>query len=189
VIIGVDPAHQGADAAVIYLRQGLHCKKLGEYQRTTDDVWFAKIIAQFEDEYLADAVFIDYGFGTGIKSVSDNWGRDWQLIQFGGASADPEMANKRGEMYNSAKKWLKVGGALDSQQLAEELSAPEFSVVLKTSKIILEPKDDIKERLGKSPNDADAFVLTFAFPVIKKDRSGIPGRSNSNVITDYDPYA
>lgn len=42
-------------------------------------------------------------------------------------------------------------------------------MVLKTSKIFLEPKDDIKARLGKSPNDADAFVLTFAFPVVKID--------------------
>lgn len=186
-VIGVDPAHQGGDPAVIYLRQGLHCKKLGEYQRTTDDVWFAKIISSFEDQYQADAVFIDYGYGTGVKSVGDNWGRNWQLIQFGSGSTDPQMANKRGEMYNAVKTWLKDGGQLDSQQVAEELSAAEYKVRLKDSRIVLEDKASIKERLGKSPNDADALALTFAFPVVKKMQyvgSQEQGRSE----TDYDPY-
>lgn len=189
VVLGVDPAHQGADGAVIYLRQGLYCKKLGEWQRTTDDVWFAKVIQQLEDEHQADAVFIDYAYGTGLKSVGDNWGRDWQLVQFGSGSTDPQMANKRGEMYNSCKKWLNEGGCLDSQQVAEELSAPEFHTVLKTSKIMLEPKVDIKERIGKSPNDADALVLTFAWPVVKRDRAPGAEYRNNNVISDYDPYA
>lgn len=186
-VIGVDPSHQGKDPAVIYLRRGLHCKKLGEYQRTTDDVLFAKTVADFEDQYKADAVFIDYGYGTGLKSVGDNWGRNWQLIQFGGGSTDPEMANKRGEMYNSAKKYLKDGGQLDSQNLADELSAPEYKVRLKDSRKVLQDKEEVKELLGRSPNDADAFVLTFAFPVVKK-QSAAPGQEMGHSETDYDPY-
>lgn len=186
-VIGVDPSHQGKDPAVIYLRRGLHCKKLGEYQRTTDDVLFAKTVADFEDQYKADAVFIDYGYGTGLKSVGDNWGRNWQLIQFGGGSTDPEMANKRGEMYNSAKKYLKDGGQLDSQNLADELSAPEYKVRLKDSRKVLQDKEEVKELLGRSPNDADAFVLTFAFPVVKKQFAA-PGQEMGRSETDYDPY-
>jgi len=174
--------------AVIYLRQGLHTKKLGEWQKTTDDVWFAKIIAQFEDQYQADAVFIDYGYGTGVKSVGDNWGRTWQLIQFGSGSSDPQMANKRGEMYNAIKTWLKDGGSLDSQSIAEEISAPEFKVRLKDSKIVLQEKDEIKELLGRSPNDADALALTFAFPVLKRQHA-LPGEKRGGAVTEYDPYA
>lgn len=174
---------------MIYLRQGLHCKKLGEYPRTTDDVWFAKVIADFEDQYHADAVFIDYGYGTGLKSVGDNWGRSWTLIQFGGGTADPEMANKRGEMYKSARDALKLGAQLDSQDLADELSAPEYKVRLKDSRKILQDKDEVKELLGRSPNNADAYVLTYAFPVVKKQY--IPGQQNQQgkAITDYDPFA
>ncbi|EJL90260.1 hypothetical protein [Pantoea sp. GM01] len=186
-VIGVDPSHQGKDPAVIYLRQGLHCKKLGEYPRTTDDVWFAKTVADFEDQYKADAVFIDYGYGTGLKSVGDNWGRNWQLIQFGGGSTDPEMANKRGEMYNSAKKALKEGAQLDSQELADELSAPEYKVRLKDSRKVLQDKEEVKETLGRSPNNADAYVLTYAFPVVKK-QFGTPGQEQGRSDCDYNPY-
>lgn len=188
VVLGVDPAHQGGDPAVIYLRQGLHCKKLGEYQRTTDDVWFAKVIADFEDQYQADAVFIDYGYGTGLKSVGDNWGRQWTLIQFGSGSADPEMANKRGEMYKAARDALKDGAQLDSQELADELSAPEYKVRLKDSRKILQDKEEVKELLGRSPNNADAYVLTYAAPVMKKQHS-FAGQQQGKAITEYDPFA
>ena len=96
VIIGVDPAYSGVDDAVIYLRQGLHSKVLWTGNKTTDDLIMAKRIADFEDQYQADAVFIDFGYGTGLKSIGDGWGRTWQLVPFGGASTDPQMLNKRG---------------------------------------------------------------------------------------------
>lgn len=85
--------------------------------KTTDDLIMAKRIADFEDQYQADAVFIDFGYGTGLKSIGDGWGRTWQLIPFGGGSTDPQMLNKRGEMFNACKTWLKLGGALDDQRL------------------------------------------------------------------------
>lgn len=188
-VIGVDPSHQGKDPAVIYLRQGLHCKKLGEYQRTTDDVLFAKVIADFEDQYQADAVFIDYGYGTGLKSVGDNWGRAWTLVQFGAGTSDPEMGNKRGEMYKSARDALKLGAQLDSQELADELSAPEYKVRLKDSRKILQDKEEVKELLGRSPNNADAYVLTYAAPVTKKQFNYGQQGQQGKAITDYDPWA
>ncbi|TOM59645.1 terminase, partial [Vibrio parahaemolyticus] len=103
------------------LRQGLHSKCLWTGSKTTDDIVMAKRIADFEDQYQADAVHIDYGYGTGIYSIGTGWGRDWQLVQFGSASTDPQMLNKRGEMYSSAKTWLKIGGALDDQETADDL--------------------------------------------------------------------
>lgn len=187
VIIGVDPAYSGVDDAVIYLRQGLHSKVLWTGNKTTDDLVMAKRIADFEDQYQADAVFIDFGYGTGLKSIGDGWGRTWQLIPFGGGSTDPQMLNKRGEMFNSAKTWLKLGGALDDQETADDLSAAEYKVRV-DGKIVIEPKEDIKERLGRSPGKGDALLLTFAFPVTKRLR--IPGQENQQgkAVTEYDPW-
>ncbi|NCH03918.1 terminase [Cronobacter malonaticus] len=166
VIIGVDPAYSGSDEACVYLRQGLHSQLLGCYQKTDDDVKFAELIAQFEDKHKADAVFIDFGYGTGIHSVGKSWGRKWRLVQFGGESADPAMLNKRGEIWNSMKKWMEEGGSIDDQQTADELVAPEYKVKL-DGKIVLEAKDDMKRRGVPSPNRADALAITFAFPVVK----------------------
>lgn len=187
VIIGVDPAYSGVDDAVIYLRQGLHSKVLWTGNKTTDDLIMAKRIAGFEDQYQADAIFIDFGYGTGLKSIGDGWGRTWQLIPFGGGSTDPQMLNKRGEMFNSCKTWLKLGGALDDQETADDLSAAEYKVRV-DGKIVIEPKEDIKERLGRSPGKGDALLLTFAFPVTKRLR--IPGQESQQgkAVTEYDPW-
>jgi hypothetical protein len=187
VIIGVDPAYSGVDDAVIYLRQGLHSKVLWTGNKTTDDLIMAKRIADFEDQYQADAVFIDFGYGTGLKSIGDGWGRTWQLIPFGGGSTDPQMLNKRGEMFNSCKTWLKLGGALDDQETADDLSTAEYKVRV-DGKIVIEPKEDIKERLGRSPGKGDALLLTFAFPVTKRLR--IPGQESQQgkAVTEYDPW-
>lgn len=188
-IIGVDPAYSGGDDAVIYMRRGLFAKKLWSGTKTTDDVVMAKRIADFEDKHQADAVFIDFGYGTGIKSVGATWGRNWQLIPFGGASLDPQMLNKRGEMYNSVKKWLQEGGALDEQETAEDLYSVEYRVKL-DGKIVLEPKEDVKERLGRSPGCGDALALTFAAPVMKRNRMPQAGNAipQGRTVTDYDPF-
>lgn len=127
----------------------------------------------------ADAVSIHFGYG---------WGRTWQLVSFGCASTDPQMLNKRGEMFNSAKTWLKLGGALDDQETADDLSAAEYKVRV-DGKIVIEAKEDIKDRLGRSPGKGDALLLTFAFPVSK--RVHIPGQQSQQgrALTEYDPYA
>lgn len=77
---------------------------------------------------------------------------------------------------------------LDDQETADDLSTAEYKVRV-DGKIVIEPKEDIKERLGRSPGKGDALLLTFAFPVSK--RINIPGQQSQQgrAITDYDPYA
>lgn len=82
-----------------------------------------------------------------------------------------------------------MAGAIDDQETADDLSAPEYVVRL-DGKIKLESKDDIKKRLGRSPGKADALALTFAYPVTKIDRNYSSPHSGVNVSnSDYDPFA
>ena len=87
------------------------------------------------------------------------------------------------------KNWLQEGGALDEQETAEDLYSVEYRVKL-DGKIVLEPKEDVKERLGRSPGCGDALALTFAAPVMKRNR--MPQGSNAipqgRTVTDYDPF-
>lgn len=187
-IIGVDPAWSGDDSFEIWLRQGLASKKLGSFPKNDNDVYMANVIARFEDEHQADAVFVDAGYGTGIVSAGATMGRDWTLVWFSGQSADPGCLNKRAEMWNGLKQWLKAGGSIPADnELRDELTGVE-TVPRLDGKIQLESKEDLKDRGLPSPNKADALALTFAFPVALKPRSGYANTAQSRVVTDYDPF-
>lgn len=67
----------------------------------------------------------------------------------------------------------------DDRELLIDLTAPKWE--LRTGKIYLEPKDDIKERIGRSPDCGDAVVLAFwgAEPVAREVMAGIDARDNT----------
>jgi len=190
VIIGVDPAWTGDDKLEIMLRQGLYSKSLASIPRNDNDVHVANLVARFEDEYQADAVFIDAGYGTGIKSAGDVMGRAWRLIWFSGKSIDEGFLNQRAYMWGQMKRWLKAGGAIDpkDEELYQDIIGPE-TVPRLDGKIQLEAKEDMKDRGLPSPNRGDALALTFAEPVGKKPRNAVHGGNHSQVQVDYDPLA
>ena len=169
VILGVDMAWSGGDATVIYLRQGLYSRKLASYAKNDNDGVIAGKIATFEDQYQAQAVFIDQGYGTGVYSFGLTMGRQWRLVAFGSASGKRGYANKRAEMWGALRDWLRDGGVLeDGDVIHDDLIGPEAFVNAK-GEIQLEKKEDMKRRGLPSPNEADALALTFAFPVLRRD--------------------
>jgi hypothetical protein len=186
-IITVDPAWEGDDVMEIGVRQGLTFKILRSIPKNDNDIQVAGIIAQIEDDEKADAVFIDGGYGTGIISAGRTWGRTWQIVWFSEASNNPGCLNKRAQMAQDAKKWLKEGGALpDDKELYEDILCPE-TVPRTDGKIQLESKKEIKKRLGRSPGKYDAWIMSFAFPVTEKAFKNERPSSITHV-SDYNPY-
>lgn len=186
-ILTVDPAWEGDDEFVIGLRQGLSFRVLHRMAKNDNDLVAAQMIARYEDEEQADAVFVDAGFGTGIVSAGQGLGRDWTLVWFASQSGDPGCLNKRAEMWKAARDWLKAGGAIPADPtLRDELQAPEI-VPRMDGKLQIESKKEMKARGIPSPNRADTLVLSFAFPVIK--RSPLDAYRNKAAPREYDPYA
>lgn len=185
VIIAVDPAWTGSDSLEIVMRQGYSMKSLASIPKNDDDWRMAQLIAQFEDEYKADAVFIDMGYGTGIYSIGKQLGRKWRLIEFGGKSNDPVYLNMRAYMWGQMKEWLREGGSIppNDQALYDDIVGPE-AIIDKNGRIQLESKKDMKDRGLPSPNKGDALALTFAARVVKKSETG--NRIVAN--TSYSPF-
>lgn len=168
VILTCDPAAEGDDMLEIGMRQGLAFFLLRTIPKNDNDIHIANILANMENEYLADAVFIDGGFGTGIVSAGKTMGRNWTIVWFASESADPGCLNKRAEIYNLTNNWLKEGGAIpENLELYEELTTIE-TVPRLDGKIQLESKKEYKKRIGRSPGKADVLALSFAYPVQKK---------------------
>jgi len=188
-IIGVDPAWDGGDKIVIAWRQGNISKILATYAKNDDDFVLAQNLIRFEDEYKADAVFIDFGYGTGLYSAGKQLGRKWTLVQFGGASSKIEYVNKRTEMWGDMRGWLRDGGVIpDDSELCQELISPEYYTAPtgpNIGKIMLEKKADMKERGIGSTNKGDALALTFAFKVRKKEHNPLLKGNNTAGRKDY----
>jgi hypothetical protein len=166
VIIGCDPAWEGDDFLTIGIRQGLMAKKLNSLPKNDNDMEIANLLARYEDEYKASAVFIDQGYGTGIYSAGKTMNRSWRLVSSASKSADIGCLNKRSEMWKSMRDWLKEGGAIPKDpKLKQQLEAPE-TVPRADGLLQIEPKTMIKKRLGESTDEADWLGLTFAYPVL-----------------------
>lgn len=190
-ILTLDNAWEGDDEIAFGLRQGLWFQVLLTLPKNDNDVDIANRLARFEDEHQADAVFIDGGYGTGVVSVGRTLGRDWVLVWFGAKSADEGCLNKRSEMWKAGRDWLKEGGAIPADQvLRDDLLGPE-TVARLDGKLLLEPKDAMKARGLKSPNRGDSLMLSFAHPVVAKQRVHIPGQENTRDFArghDFDPF-
>ncbi len=85
-------------------------------------------------------------------------------------------------------EWLADPGGADipdSDELQSHLCAPGYGFD-SNSRLLLEKKDEIRKRVGFSPDLGDALALTFAETVRRPDAYGRqrPTRANSR----YDPH-
>lgn len=168
VIIGVDVARFGDDATVFFRRQGLQAFP-PVVLRKMDNMAVADRLMSMMQEFKPDAVFVDAGGGAGIIDRVRQLGGVVTEVPFGGKALDERYRNRRMEMWAGMKQWLKDGGSIpDSLQLKADLSTPTY-LYDASGKQVLESKDKIKERLGRSPDLADALALCFAAPVYKQD--------------------
>lgn len=164
-ILGVDVAREGDDKSVIFPRQGVVSLD-PIVRRNIDSLEGAGLVARKWKDWAADACFVDNtgGFGGGWVDQLRSLQFTPFAIHFAGKATDPRYYNKRAEMWFDMCQWVKDGGALPNiPELVEELTVPTYS--FKGDKILIEDKDQIKERLGRSPDYADALALTFAQPV------------------------
>ena len=89
-------------------------------------------------------------------------------------------------MWAEMAAWLKGGGSIPADVVLQaDLSAPTYGYTSKGLKI-LEAKDKLKERIGRSPDLADSLALTFASPVRPRRVDQIE-RQIYRSQEDYDP--
>jgi phage terminase large subunit len=196
--IGVDVARFGDDRTCIFPRQGLNAAKprpiIMRSARTneiSDRVQLARANwARTGTADIADYVDGTGGYGAGVIDALMKNGLSPLEVNFAGKASDPRFYNKRAEMWWNMAAWIRRGGCLPNlPELVKELTAPTYSY--QGGKILLEPKDKIKERLGFSPDLADALALTFTNPdqpaLLTVDGKVVSMGAQHKA--DYDPYA
>lgn len=193
-ILGCDVARFGDDSCVIFPRQGLQAFNPLQY-RNLDGTQGAEIVARKWNDWQADGCFIDNTGGFGASWIDNlmRLGKSPIGIHFSQESSDKQYFNKRTEMAFRLIEWIKRGGALPDLSTGERggydplvAALTQTTYTFKGEKLILEPKEDVKARLGHSPDHMDALALTFALPVEKQTETYSRFQKSTNVY-DYNP--
>lgn len=189
--LGVDVARFGDDRTVLFPRQGLVAfkPKVMRNARTTDIA--ARVARMFYGWGLGDAlVFVDDTghWGHGVIDQLDVAGIPYLPLVYHAKANHPRYKNRRAEMYIEGSKWLKRGGKLpDDRELIGEMTAITYT--FDQGAFVIEPKDQIKARLGRSPDKADALMQTFAIPDMPASASMSSVRGGPRARTMDDPDA
>jgi hypothetical protein len=151
---------------------------------------FAARVASAIVNWRPDMTWVDTtgGYGGEVVSRLRDGGHLVEPVVFSWKASDERFANLRAEMYFKLANWIKEGGAIPPDPaLISELCAPTYSNDNAANRLTLESKDDIRKRLGVSPDLADALAITFSFSVVKL--AGVDGRGVGHALTDYDEMA
>jgi hypothetical protein len=186
-ILGVDVARFGDDSSVIFPRQGLVAFPPIQYRNLDSATGGGAVAGKWRD-WSADACFVDDsgGYGAGWIDALRGLGRSPIGISFASRPTDLRYLNKRAEMYFLAVQWIKDGGAIPN--CPELISAlTQMTYAFKGDRMMIEDKDQLKQRIGFSPDHADALALTFAQPVSKQ--RPVIGAGRKQHQYEYDPYA
>jgi len=194
--LGIDVARFGDDRTVIFPRQGL-CSFMPVTMRhnpVTDKpsvdianrVMAAKMKwGNVEREFFDDTV----GWAHGAIDVMRAAGHATTLgVNFASTKTnDPRYYNMRSQCWMEMCEWIRRGGKLPRiPELKRELTSPTYTY--QNGKFLLEPKDQIKERIGVSPDLADALALTFAEIEQPASTTELPfNKDRGKLLSEYDP--
>ena len=199
-IMGGDIARFGDDSSVLARREGRQMYPFKKY-RGLDGHALGSLFVREQREWSADALFVDDtgGFGASVIDYMKALGHAPVGIHFAASARDKaRYENRRAEMYFEFANWIRDGGALpDDDDLFRQLIATTYTI--KKDAMQIAPKELIKKKLqGRSPDEADAAVLTFADPVAPTAALRSTGRHtffwepfgevDNKRQTEYDPY-
>lgn len=169
-VFGIDVARFGQDSTVISVRRGHKLLTQVDLQKA-NSFEIAKEVEKLSKFYRPKWICFDGtgGFAGGSVDILREKGfKNVVEVNFS-AHGDKDTANRRAFMYDQALNWFKTGGSIQGfGELQVELLAQEYFINSRQKKQLV-PKSTIKQKLGKSPDLADSFVLTFAMGIESED--------------------
>lgn len=192
--LGVDVARFGDDRTVIFPRQGLAAFRpivLRHARNSTVSVDIANRVLAAKAHWKSELELFDAtgGWAAGAVDILRSQGHAPIDVQFAAPAYDPRYFNRRSEILFGAADWVKKGGALPYMpELLGEMTAVTYT--FKNGKFLAEPKDLVKQRLGRSPDLFDAHALTFGMVEMPSAvMAQLHGQGSGKATRDADPYA
>ena len=175
---GVDIARYGDDSTCVAIIQDETLTEIREYKKI-DLVQSTNIIRRLieEENFNPNNIAIDCdGIGAGVYDNLKSYGYD--TVQITGGAKPPytqdqsyQFKNTRSFIYWNLRERIRNGNI--KLYLNKELINELISVKYKISQdrmIQIESKEEIKKRIGKSPDLADAVCYAAAVPFFNKSK-------------------
>ena len=161
-----DVAAYGSDKTVIAERRGGKVMPLKVYSQKNTRETAGLVISIARDAGTAKIAVDEIGIGRGVVDSLEEEGYENVGVNVAERSTDPERyANKRAELWWKLRELLdpdKEPVALPpDDELLSELASVKYKLTARGA-IQIESKDEMRKRLGHSPDRADAVVLAFA---------------------------
>lgn len=194
--LGVDVARYGDDRTVIFPRQGLASFNpvvMRHERESAVSVNIANRVMAAKAKWGSELELFDAtgGWAAGAVDVMRSNGVSPIDVQFAAPALDARYYNRRAEIWFAMAEWIKAGGALPNlPEIVPELTSPTYT--FKSGRFLLEDKDLVKKRLGRSPDLADALALTFGMVEMPGQQSleaRLFGSQRATAKMDFDPYA
>lgn len=173
-MIGVDAAHYGNDESIIHKRKGrLSLKQVA--RRKLDGPNLAGLV-EAECDALGGvdaigAIVIELD-GPGVSAFDQLKRGRYAAVVVGvhtGARVDDgRNYNVRSQIWRKAREYLEAGPVCmpNCPELKTQLASVKYKY--KEGLLLMQAKKEYKAEFGKSPDRADAFVLTFAAEEVKR---------------------
>jgi hypothetical protein len=171
-VAGVDPAgSEDGDETALAVRRGPVLRAVRTWREPDTMKSAGEIVVALRAQPKAERgghIVVDIvGLGKGLGDRLKEQG--WRVLLFHAsaaplAKAEQRFLNRRAEVYWQLRERFERGAIAmpDDPLLVEELLATDYRIVDSSGKIALIPKAEIRARLGRSPDRADAVAFAFA---------------------------
>jgi hypothetical protein len=191
--IGVDVARFGDDRTVLWARQGAKSWKPVVLRGADTNEIVARVLMGAQ-RFQSELTLVDNSFawGNGVVDNLRHTNHRVHPVNFAGKAIDPRYKNRRAEGWLEMAKAIKERGhnlPANVPELHAELTTPTYTFA--NGVFLLEEKDQVKKRLGRSPDLADALAITYMLPD-QPSRLALPGTllhqpgTHGRAATEYD---
>jgi hypothetical protein len=168
----------GGDKSVVYERRGMVAGRSWSLPGSDTMAQCGQVV-HIIAETAATALKIDtIGIGHGAADRMAELGREGThaahvvRVNVGEGSTRPDRFPKlRDQLWWEIARQLSTDGAWDLTAIDEgtvaQLTAPKYGLD-SSGRVKVEPKAETKKRLGRSPDDADALILAYHSPAVRR---------------------
>lgn len=192
---GLDVARFGDDKTALIIRKGDIVKEVKtKFKRSTTEVvgWVSALWNTIPERQQPEMIYVDtIGVGAGVYDMLRELGLPVYGVNVSESPSNNErFINLRAELWWRMREWFEQrrGKLCENEELVGELTTVRYEFT-SNGKIKIESKEDMKRRSVSSPDLADAFMMTFAAPLVSKDKSRLRRNIQRSYRTDWNPFS